>query len=167
MATIQRSTTTVTRTEDGTPVKVTRVTTKPIVVQRPSAARGWLKALGWLLIVTAVLGLVGYVQDVAHDYAFHLEGIQDALHWVLGIAVLVLAYAVRNNLAVAIITIGVGVVLLGIGVLGFLYDGFHAGVGDSAGHLLLGTISLLVGVVALNRERDAQQVNRVAAPPIA
>lgn len=167
MATIQRSTTTVTRTDDGTPVQVTRVTNKPFVVQRPSAARAWLKTLGFLLLATAVLGLVGAVQDVAHDYAFHLEGMQDALHWGIGIAVLLLAYAVRNNLAIAIITIGTGVVLIGLGVLGFLYDGFHAGVGDSTGHLLLGTISLLVGVVALNRERDAAQVNRVAAPPIA
>lgn len=166
MATIQRSTTTVTRTDDGTPVQVTRVTTKPLVVQRPSAARAWLKTLGWLLLFAAVLGLIGYVQDVAHDYAFHLEGVQDAIHWGLGIAVLVLAYAVRNNLAIAIVTMGTGVVLLGVGVMGFLYDGFHAGVGDNTVHLLLGTISLLVGVVALNRERDAEQVNRVAAPPI-
>lgn len=167
MATIQRSTTTVTRTSEGTPVQVTRVTTKPVVVQRPSPARGWLKALGFLLLLGAVLGLIGYVQDVAHDYAFHLEGVQNALHWGLGIVVLVLAYAVRNNLAVAIIAIGAGVALIALGVLGFLYDGLHAGVGDNTVHLLLGTISLLVGVVALNRERDAQQVNRVAAPPMA
>lgn len=167
MATIQRSTTTVTRTEDGTPVKVTRVTTKPFVVQRPSAARAWLKTLGWLMLIAGILGLIPAVRDVAHDYAFHLEGIQTAIHWGIGIAVLVLAYAVRNNLAIAIITIGTGVVLIALGVLGFVYDGFHAGVGDSTGHLLLGTISLLVGVVALNRERDAEQVNRVAAPPVA
>lgn len=167
MATIQRSTTTVTRTSDGTPVKVTRTTTRPVMHQQPSKARAWLKALGFLLLVFAVLGLVPTVQHFAHDYSFHLEGVQDAIHWVLGIAVLVLAYAVRNNLAIAIVTIVAGALLLGLGVLGLLNEGWHAGVGDSTGHLVLGTISLLVGVVALNRERDAQQVNRVAAPPIA
>jgi peptidoglycan/LPS O-acetylase OafA/YrhL len=145
MTTVTRTTTTVTRSTTEVP-------------RRTRPARGWLMALGWILVATAVLGLIGTVQDLAHDYGFHLEGVQDGIHWALGIGALVVAYAVRDRMWLAATTLGFGVVLIAIGFVGLLTTAsWHAGIGDSVGHLLLGTITLLVGIVSLNRERDMER----------
>ncbi len=146
MATITRTTTTVTRTITQNPVR-----------PHEGPARGWLKFTGFLFLAVAVLGLFAAARDAAHSFAFHLEGVQDVLHWMLGVAALAVAYAVRDRLAVAVAAIALGAVLLALGLLGLLnpdVGGWHVGAGDNLLHLLLGTIAVLVGLVSLNRERD-------------
>lgn len=172
MATIIRRTTAVTSLPGETPpvASVTQTTTAPATVTRTTTvtktvvpqpylgpARGWLKTLGWVSILLGILGLVAYVTDLAHDYAFHLEGGQMIFHWLLGIGCLVAAYAIRPNLWLGAASIVAGAILIGAGLFGFLeadLGGWHAGAGDSVLHLLLGLVSVLVGIVSINRERD-------------
>ena len=149
MTTVTRTTTTITRASTETP-------------RRTTPARGWLLTLGWLLLAFAILGLIPFMQDLAHDFGVHIEAGQDLLHWALGIGALVAAYALRNQLWLAATTIAFGAVLIVIGFIGLVNSSvgyWHAGVGDSVAHLLLGTITLLVGIVSLNRERDYERRN--------
>lgn len=144
MATLTR-TTTVTRT-------VVPVT------QRHSPARGWLKTLGFLMVILGILGVIPYVVNILHDYNVHMDAGMAAFHWVAGLIALVCAYALRNNLHLAIATIALGVIFLLVGGLSFMYTDtgafWHAGVADNLLHLVLGTITLLVGINAFNRERE-------------
>lgn len=155
MATITRTTTTVTRTTTAVPVV------------RRSSARPWLLFLGYSLLALGILGLIPFVQDALHGAAFHIEGGENALHWVLGIATLVVAYAVRDRRWLAGITIAFGVAYLAVGLLGFIepeVGAWHVGVGDNVLHLLLGVVTLLVGIAALNKERDASRVRTPTTP---
>jgi hypothetical protein len=155
MATITRTTTTVTRTTTAVPVV------------RRSSARPWLLFLGYSLLALGILGLIPFVQDAMHAAAFHLEGGENAIHWVLGIATLVVAYAVRDRRWLAGITVAFGVAYLAVGLLGFIepsVGAWHVGVGDNVLHLLLGVVTLLVGIAALNKERDASRVRTPTAP---
>ena len=153
-ASTTRTTTTITRTTTRTP-------------PRTSPARPWILTLGWSFLVLALLGLIGFVVDATHGIGFHLEGAQDGAHWVLAIGCLVLAYALRERTWFAAATLAVGILLLALGAFGLLEPdrgAWHAGVVDATLHLLLGTATLLVGIVALNRERDRHESRRLAPP---
>lgn len=143
MPTITRTTTTVTRTN--------------VPTVKPSAARGWLKTLGFLMIVLGILGLVPYVVNVLHDYGVHFEAGMAMFHWAVGLVALVCAYALRNAMHVAIAAMAVGAIFLLVGALTFLYTDqavfWHAGPFDNVLHLVIGTVTLLVGIKSLNRER--------------
>jgi hypothetical protein len=160
MATITRTTVETARTETVPAPAIARTTTvTKTVIPKPylGPARGWLKTLGWASILLGILGLVGYVVDVAHDYAFHLESGQMVFHWLLGIGCLVAAYAVRPNVWLGAASITAGAILIAVGLFGFMDDGvgaWHAGAGDSVMHLLFGLVSVLVGIVSINRERE-------------
>lgn len=150
MATVTRTTTTVTKTTANVP-------------RRIGPARGWLKTLGWTGILLGILGLVAFVVDAAHAAAVHLEDGQVLFHWVIGIASLVAAYALRGNLGLGAASIAAGAILLAVGFIGFLepsVGAWHAGVGDNVLHLLLGLASVLVGIVTVNRERDYERQHR-------
>lgn len=151
MATVSRTTTTVTQTTATVP-------------RRLGPARGWLKALGWLTILLGILGLIALVVDLAHAATFHLEGGQMLFHWVVGIACLVTAYALRDALWLGASSIAAGAILLGAGFIGFLepeLGAWHAGVADNVLHLLLGLLSVLVGIKSINRDRDVQRPQTV------
>lgn len=151
--TTRTTTTTITRTTRSDP-------------PRTSPARPWLLKLGWTFLVLALLGLIGFVIDAAHGVALHLEGSQDAVHWVFAVGCLVVAYAVRDRLWIGVAATVVGVALLTLGAIGLLepaMGAWHAGVFDSTLHLLLGTATLLVGILSLNRERDWRERDRNVA----
>lgn len=152
MATITR-TTTVTRT------------VRPVT--RPAPARGWLKTLGVLMVIAGIVGVVPAAVNVLHDYNIHFDAGMAAFHWVAGLAALVCAYALRKNQHLAIATIAIGALFLLVGGLSFMYADdaafWHAGVFDNLMHLVLGTITLLVGIVTLNREREHGRRQQVVA----
>lgn len=150
MATVTRTTTTVMKTTSTIP-------------RRLGPARGWLKTLGWLSILLGILGLIAFVVDLGHQAAFHLEDGNMLFHWVVAIACLVTAYALRAALWLGAASIAIGSLLIAAGFLGFLepeLGAWHAGVGDNVLHLLLGIASVLVGIVSVNRDRDFQRHQR-------
>lgn len=150
MASVTRTTTTVTRTTATVP-------------RRLGPARGWLKTLGWIALVLGILGLVAAAVDLGHQVTLHLEDGQMLFHWVLAIACLVAAYAVRDALWLGAASITAGAILIAAGFLGFLeptLGAWHAGVADNVLHLLLGLASVLVGIVSVNRDRDYERQHR-------
>jgi len=117
-------------------------------------ARGWMILQGFVLLAVAVLGLFAPVADALHNLRFHIEGGEDAIHWVLGIAALVVGFAVRNARAVALVAIVYGVTYLLVGVLGFFVNDigpWHVALGDNLLHLALGAVSLAVGLATQRR----------------
>jgi hypothetical protein len=131
-----------------------RTTRSTLPVKTNTPARVWLMILGWVLIATAILGLIPPVADLLHNLQFHIEGGEDFVHWVLGIVTLAVAYFVKDDLLLATIAVVFGVTYLAVGVLGFFVDTigpWHVAIGDNILHLALGAITTTAGVISRNR----------------
>jgi hypothetical protein len=114
-------------------------------------ARLWLTILGFTLLAVAILGLIPGVVDAFHNLTFHLEGGENALHWILGFLTLGLAYLVKDDRLLATITIVYGVVYLLVGILGFMVnnlDFWHVALMDNLLHLALGAITVGTGLAS-------------------
>jgi hypothetical protein len=128
-------------------------------------ARTWLMILGWVLLATAILGLVPAAVDALHDLQFHIEGGEDAIHWALAAATLLVAYLARDAL-LNTLAIVFAVVYLGAGLLGFFVDSigpWHVAIGDNILHLALGAITLATAIASRNRVRQTGRMGRAAA----
>lgn len=124
-------------------------------------ARIWLMILGFTLLLLAVLGLFAPVVDMLHNLRLNIEAGEDAVHWVLAIATLGLAYGVKDDRLLAQLTIGYGVVYLLVGVFGFIVPevGFwHVQVTDNILHLVLGAVTIGAGMAS--RRDDARVMTR-------
>jgi hypothetical protein len=126
--------------------------TLPVKTNTP--ARVWLMILGFVLLATAVLGLIPPVADMLHNLQFHIEGGEDFVHWTLAVVTLAVAFLVKDDLLLATIAIVFGVVYLATGVLGFFVADigpWHVAIGDNLLHLALGVITTAAGVISRNR----------------
>ncbi|MEA3203523.1 MAG: hypothetical protein QOI63_1198 [Thermoplasmata archaeon] len=116
-----------------------------------SPARLWLLVLGYVLLAVAVLGLVQAAVDLMHKVPMHIEAGEDAVHWVLGLLTLGLAYGVKDEAMLAQLSIWYGVVYLLVGILGFFVNvigPWHVAVADDILHLLLGVATLGAGLAS-------------------
>lgn len=117
-------------------------------------ARGWMILQGFVLLAVALLGLFAPVADLLHNLRLHIEGGEDAVHWVLGIAAVALGFAVRNARAIALVAIVYGVTYVAVGLLGFFVSDigpWHVAIGDNLLHLALGAVSLATGIATQRR----------------
>lgn len=116
-----------------------------------SPARLWLTVLGFVLLAVALLGLVQAAVDLLHKVPMHIEAGEDALHWLLAIVTLGLAYGVKDEALLATLSIAYGAVYLVVGVLGFFVatvGPWHVAVADDVLHLILGLVTLGAGMAS-------------------
>lgn len=118
-----------------------------------SPARLWLIVLGYVLAAIAILGLVAPVVSLLHKLTFHIEAGEDVVHWILAVATLLIAYGVKDEGALSILSIVYGCVYLLVGIVGFFVGSpeypiatWHVGVGDNLLHLALGIITIAAGM---------------------
>lgn len=129
-------------------------------------ARAWHMVLGWTLLAIAILGLVPAAVDALHDLRFHIEGGENALHWVLAIGTLGIAYFVRNAKMQSAFAFMFATAYIGVGILGFIQPdiGFwHVGLGDNILHLALGGITLAAGLATKRGDTQGQGRRYAAA----
>ena len=120
-----------------------------------SAARTWLAVLGGLLLLLGVLGAFRPVVDAFHGLGIHLEGGENVLHWLLGLGLLAVAFAVRNDRLVGTLAVWTGIAFLALGLLGFFVPAlgalWHVEAGDNVTHLLLGGATVWAGLASRPR----------------
>lgn len=128
---------------------------------RKTPARIWWMVLGWTLIAVAILGLIPQVVSALHGFTLNLEGGENVLHWILGAFTLTVAYFLKDEALLSTLSIWYGIVYIAVGILGFVIGDlafWHVGFADNVLHLVLGTITIGVGVA--NRDRIEQPETR-------
>lgn len=131
-----------------------------------NAARTWFLVQAFLLLATALLGLFGPVADALHGLRMHIEGGEDALHWVLGIAALVIAFTVRSPRVAGALAVVFGAAYLATGILGFFVSEvgpWHVAIGDNLLHIALGVVSVVVGLATQRGATEGTGYGRRAA----
>ncbi|MEK6985248.1 MAG: hypothetical protein AABX89_02560 [Candidatus Thermoplasmatota archaeon] len=115
----------------------------------------WLKILGVVLTLTAILGFIPALVDVMHNLTINIEGGELVLHMILAGLTFGLAFGVKDDAVLATLTIVYGAVYLLVGVFGFavssIGDLWHVGLGDNLLHLALGGVTLVAGMASRNR----------------
>ncbi|HUR61403.1 MAG TPA: hypothetical protein VM286_03445 [Candidatus Thermoplasmatota archaeon] len=140
-----------------TTATTTRPATTTTTTVRPARdpARMWMMVLGWVLVLTAILGLIQPVVDIMHKMYFHIESGEMVLHWILAAVTLGLAYGLKDNRVLATLVIAYGAVYLLVGILGFFMGkpdspvaGWHVDIGDNILHIVLGLVTLGAGMAS-------------------
>lgn len=111
-------------------------------------ARMWLTVLGAVLLLLGVLGFLA-----PHLLRLHLEEGEMAIHFILGIVTLAVAFGVKDEPMLNNITITFAVIYILVGIVGFVLpevagenargiaDLWHVSAVDNVVHLLVGAVT--------------------------
>lgn len=140
------------------------------IADRGNLAKTWFYILGAALLLLALLGTFGIghplggsappsgVSTAEPSGPVHLDGGELAVHWILGIATLGIAFFVKDAKALNGIAWAFAGVYVLVGVVGFVANvigPWHVGTGDNVLHIVLGIAS---GAVAW-ATRDAARTD--------
>ncbi|HVL47906.1 MAG TPA: hypothetical protein VM889_05060 [Candidatus Thermoplasmatota archaeon] len=129
-----------------------------------TVVRAWLTALGAVLILLGVLGLVPQFTGEPHTIPIHLEEGEMVLHWVLGIVTLGIAFGIRDEAMARNLANILGVAFVVVGLGGFVAPDigvWHVGVVDNVLHIVVGAVTLAVAMMnrdAMTQPRGGQAV---------
>lgn len=131
--------------------------------ERGNLVKTWFIVLGAVLLLFAVLGTFGVghplggagpVGTAAPTGPIHLDGGETAVHGLLGLATLGIAFLVKERRMLTTIAWVFGAVYVLVGVVGFVMPvvgPWHLGVGDNVLHLVVGLANF--GVAWASRDR--------------
>ncbi|HLE95752.1 MAG TPA: hypothetical protein VI997_00145 [Candidatus Thermoplasmatota archaeon] len=117
-----------------------------------NVVRTWFYILGAVLVLLGVVGSLGISHPIAAG--LHLEGGEMWVHYVLGIATIGIAFAVKDTRALVNIAYVFAAVYVLVGLVGFVMPAigiWHVAILDNITHILVGVVNGVVGWYASER----------------